>query len=169
MAFRLRIMAIHNITSEYHEYLQKKNLPPAQHHVEYVFDSFVMNREFPSLKVRTTYRSDRYWCGEHAAGITTTPKEAHEAFFLVDMACEQLETLAAEDVSKPFHLRLDFWGPHQPFFPTAEFADLYDPEDIPVYGNFADTLAGKPDLSWHDPHDRLTDANGRFATPSKLH
>ena len=74
-------MAIHTSPRNITEYLQKKNLPPAQHHVEYVFDSFVMNREFPSLKVRTTYRSDRYWCGEHAAGITTTPKEAHEAFF----------------------------------------------------------------------------------------
>ena len=96
------------------------------------------------------------------------PKETHEAFFLADMACEQLEALAAADTSEPFHLRLDFWGPHQPFFPTEESADLYDPEEIPVYGNFADSLSGKPELYWHDPHDKLTDANGRFATPSNL-
>jgi len=143
-------------------------LPPAEHQIEYVFDSFVMNREFPALKVGATYRSDRYWCGEHATGITTTPKESHEAFFLADLACEQLEALAAAEGDQPFHLRLDFWGPHQPFFPTREFADLYDPEDIPVYGNFADTLAGKPEVYWQDPHDRLTDENGRFATPSDL-
>ena len=156
------------ITAEYHEYLRRMKLPPAQHRIEFVFDSFVMNREFPNLKVGTTYRSDRYWCGEHASGVTTTPKETHEAFFLADMACEQLEALAAADTSEPFHLRLDFWGPHQPFFPTEEFADLYDPEEIPVYGNFADSLSGKPELYWHDPHDKLTDANGRFATPSNL-
>ena len=156
------------VTPEYHDYLRKKNLPPAEHRVEYVFDSFVMNREFPQLKVGATYRSDRYWCGEHATGITTTPKESHEAFFLADMACEQLEGLAAAGEHQPFHLRLDFWGPHQPFFPTQEFADMYDPEDIPEYGSFVDTLAGKPDLYWRDPHDNLTDANGRFATPSNL-
>ena len=156
------------ITAEYHDYLRKKGLPPAQHRVEFVFDSFVMKREFPALKPGAAYRSDRYWCGEHATGITTTPKESHEAFFLADMACEQLEALAAAEDDQPFHLRLDFWGPHQPFFPTQEFADLYDPEDIPVYGNFADSLAGKPELYWQDPHDRLTDANGRFATPSNL-
>ncbi len=157
------------ITPEYHDYLRQKNLPPAQHQIEFVFDSFVMNREFPALKAGAAYRSDRYWCGEHATGITTTPKESHEAFFLADMACEQLETLsAANDGDQPFHLRLDFWGPHQPFFPTQEFAEMYDAEDIPVYGSFADSLAGKPALYWQEPHDRLTDENGRFATPSNL-
>ena len=156
------------ITAKYHDYLRKKDLPAAEHQVEFVFDSFVMNREFPALKAGAAYRSDRYWCGEHATGITTTPTETHEAFFLADMACEQLEALAAAEEDQPFHLRLDFWGPHQPFFPTQEFADLYDPEDISVYGNFADSLAGKPELYWQDPHDRLTDDSGRFATPSNL-
>ena len=156
------------ITREYLDYRLKKNLPPAEHQIEYVFDSFVMKREFPALKVGASYSSERYWCGEHATGITTTPKETHEAFFLADLACEQLEALAAGDDQQPFHLRVDFWGPHQPFFPTQEYADLYDPEDIPVYGNFSDSLVGKPDIFWHDPHDNLTDENGRFATPSKL-
>ena len=126
--------------------------------MEFVFDSFVMKREFPALEVGAAYRSERYWCGEHASGITTTPKESHEAFFLADLASEQLEALAAADDKQPFHLRLDFWGPHQPFFPSKEFADMYEPEDIPVYGSFADTLEGKPALYWQDPHDNLTDA-----------
>ena len=127
-----------------------------------------MEREFPNLSVGESYRSDRYWCGEHAIGITTTPKETHEAFFLADLACDQLETLAADEDNQPFHLRIDFWGPHQPYFPTGEFAAMYDPEDIPVYGNFADTLEGKPDLYWNDPHRQLTDEDGRFVTPSQL-
>lgn len=156
------------ITAEYQQYLRRNNLPPAEHRVEYVFDSFVMNREFPDLKAGAAYRSERYWCGEHATGITTTPKETHEAFFLADLACEQLEKLAAADDDDPFHLRVDFWGPHQPFFPTEEFADMYDPEDIPVYGSFSDSLAGKPDIYWQDPHDKLTDDDGRFVTPSKI-
>ena len=156
------------ITDEYREYLQRNDLPPAQHHIEFVFDSFVMKREFPELAVGKPYRSDRYWCGEHATGITTTPKETHEAYFLADMACRQLETLANTADAHPFHLRLDFWGPHQPFFPTQEFAAMYDPEDIPEYGNFTDSLAGKPEFFWHDPHQQLTDEKGRFVTPSKL-
>lgn len=156
------------ITSEYRDYLRKRKLPRAEHLVEYVFDSFVMRREFPDLKAGAPYSSDRYWCGEHATGITTTPKETHEAFFLADLACERLEALAAADDGTPFHLRVDFWGPHQPFFPSKEFADLYDPEDIPVYGNFVDSLVGKPEIYWQDPHDNLTDEDGRFAAPSNL-
>ena len=60
-----------------------------------------------------------------------TPKETHEAFFLVNLACDKLEELAKQDSDEPWSLRVDFWGPHQPFFPTKEFADLYDPESIP--------------------------------------
>ncbi len=156
------------ISPEYRQYLERENLPPAEHKIEFVFDSFVMQREFPALRVGAAYRSERYWCGEHAIGITTSPKETHEAFFLADMACQQLEDLAAAPADAPFHLRLDFWGPHQPYFPTPEFADLYDPEDIPPYGNFADSLAGKPDFFWQDPHAQLTDENGRFVNPSPL-
>ena len=156
------------ITPEYHDYLERKGLPPAEHHIEYVFDSPMMAREFPELAVGKSYRSNRYWAGEHAIGMTTTPKETHEAFFLADMACRQLERLADLDDSEPFHLRVDFWGPHQPFFPTQEFADMYDPEDIPEYGNFADALEGKPAFFWRDPHRQLTDEEGCFVVPSKL-
>ena len=152
---------------EYRRYIVKRGLPPARHEVEFVFDSFVMRREFPDLQAGASYRSERYWCGEHAVGVTTTPTESHEAFFLADMACEQLDELAAEPET-PFHLRVDFWGPHQPHFPTREFADMYDPEDIPVYGNFADDLRGKPDVYWHEPHDTLRGEDGRLAAPSKL-
>ena len=44
---------------------------------------------------------------------------------------------------------MDFWGPHQPFFPTQEFADLYNPADIPEYPSFRSNLSDKPDnLHW---------------------
>ena len=38
------------ITPEYHDYLKKRGLPPAEHRIEYVFNSFVMKREFPDLQ-----------------------------------------------------------------------------------------------------------------------
>ncbi|MBK8023139.1 MAG: sulfatase-like hydrolase/transferase [Chloroflexi bacterium] len=42
-------------TPEYLSYLERHNLPPAEHLVEHVFDSFVMDREFPQLKAGTRY------------------------------------------------------------------------------------------------------------------
>ncbi|MBK8023138.1 MAG: sulfatase-like hydrolase/transferase [Chloroflexi bacterium] len=72
------------------------------------------------------------------------------------------------DSDQPFHLRIDFWGPHQPYFPTQAFADLYDPKQIEEYGSFRDPLTGKSELFWNDPHRPLTDENGRFATPNRI-
>jgi len=75
-----------------------------------------------------------------ASGLTITPKETHETFFLVNLACDKLRELASSKDSRPFSLRVDFWGPHFPYFPTQEFADMYNPEDIPEYGNFGKNL-----------------------------
>jgi arylsulfatase A-like enzyme len=152
----------------YKAYLQRKGLPQAEHYVERHFSNEVFRQQFPKLRDHIVYRSESAWCGEHAVGVTTTPKETHEAFFLADLACDALEELANEEGEQPFHLRVDFWGPHQPFFPTKEFIELYDPKDIPEYGSFRDTLQGKPELFHHDNNQPLCDENNKFRTPSPL-
>ncbi len=133
---------------EYEEYLKKRNLPRATHYIERVFDqnSFAPSNFFNKLKEGENYQQETYWSGEHAVGITITPKETHEAFFLANLACEKLEELAKSDSDQPFSLRVDFWGPHQPFFPTQEFADLYNPEDIQQYPSFDNDLKDKPNV-----------------------
>jgi arylsulfatase A-like enzyme len=47
---------------------------------------------------------------------------------------------------EPFHLRVDFWGPHQPFFATQEFIDMYPPERIPELPSFGDNLENRPEI-----------------------
>lgn len=134
-------------TKEYAEYLKKHNLPRAQHYIERVFhlDDFDRQNYFPKLKEGGLYQCEDRWCGEHAIGITKTPKETHEAFFLASLACDKLEELSKKEDDKPFALRVDFWGPHQPFFPTQEFIDMYNPEDIKMYPSFDTQLHDKPD------------------------
>lgn len=134
-------------TPEYAAYLKRKNLPRATHRIERVIrqESFVRGKYFKGLEEGADYRCEDYWCGEHAFGTTTTPKETHEAFFLADMACEKLEELS-RNPDEPFALRVDFWGPHQPFFPTQEFIDMYDPAQIEPYPSFDSNLDGKPDV-----------------------
>lgn len=136
------------LTREYKDYLERHHLPQASHHIEYAFmtDSYVEQHYFEKLKVGADYKCETGWCGEHAVGITTTPKETHEAFFLASLACDRLERLAGEDRDRPFMLQVHFWGPHQPFFPTKEFADMYNPEDIGEYPSFRDTLENQPDV-----------------------
>ncbi len=135
------------LTKEYKAYLKRKGLPQASHHVEYAFmtDSYIAQGDFIGLEAGADYKCESPWCGEHAVGITTTPKETHEAFFLASLACDQLEELA-KDRTRPFMMQVHFWGPHQPFFPTKEFADMYTPEEIGEYPSFRDTLSNQPDV-----------------------
>lgn len=133
-------------TPEYDEYLKKRGLPRAQHRIERVFrqDDYDKKNYFPKLEEGKLYQCEDFWCGEHAIGVTVTPKETHEAFFLAGLACEKLEELAKEPGDQPFTLRVDFWGPHQPFFPTQEFLDWYKPENIKEYPSFGNDLHDKP-------------------------
>ncbi len=156
------------ISPTYKDYLVRKGLPQAEHFVEQHLWNDVFRKQFPKLRDGVIYRSEYAWCGEHAVGLTTTPKETHEAFFLAELACETLVELANDEDERPFHLRVDFWGPHQPFFPTAEFAKLYDPEEITDYGSLHDTLKGKPELFKHDTNRPLSSDDDHFLTPSPL-
>lgn len=134
-------------TPQYDDYLKHRGLPRAQHRIEKVFEHIDYTRKgyFPKLKEGSLYQCEDFWCGEHAIGVTVTPKETHESFFLANMACEKLEELARHQEDEPFTLRVDFWGPHQPFFPTQEFLDWYNPEKIKIFPNFDTDLKDKPE------------------------
>ena len=157
------------ITPEYKEHMNRQGLPSAEHRIERVFrvEDFDRQEFFPGLQEGALYRCESPWCGEHAVGITETPKETHESFFLAQMACDALEELAEQENGGPFSLRVDFWGPHQPHFPTREFADLYDPKEIPVYGSFNDRLKGKPDM-YHRERNAPIGKNDRLIIPNPL-
>ena len=84
------------------------------------------------------------------SGYTDGPTEASGTAFVADVAIDLLGKFAAADA--PFFLMCSFWGPHAPYFPSADFKDLYDPADIPPWESFTDELAGKPTI--HRKHRR---------------
>lgn len=45
---------------------------------------------------------------------------------------------------KPWHIRLDYSEPHSPCNPAGRFANMYNPDDIPPWGSFAETFENKP-------------------------
>lgn len=155
------------ITETYTDYLKKRGLEKARHRIDYNFSPEGHDMFFAHMETGKEYVCESAWCGEHAAGLTVTPKETHESFFLANLACEKLDELAKRDNGQPFHLRLDFWGPHQPFFPTQEFLDLYNPEEIQVYGNHFDSLEDKPDVHRVDNNRQLS-KNDQLILPSAL-
>ena len=156
------------LTAEYENYLKENDLPPFEVRIKHSF----LNPEWPITKEKgliagRLHRPSGKLLSEHAAGLMTTPKESHEAFFLANLACNKLRELANKKNDHPFHLRVDFWGPHQPYYITKEFYNLYNPKDIPEYPNFNDDLKNKPEIYKYDIN-YPTASGGKLIYPNPL-
>ena len=154
---------------EYAAYCERNNLPRATHRIERVFlnKGFRNYRFFDKLKPGVEYQCEDNFSGEHAIGTTITPEDTHEAFFLANLACEQLDRIAKEKSDQPFSLRVDFWGPHQPFFPTKKYLDMYDKTQITPYPSFYDTLEDKPKVLREESNEPLG-KDGLVVSPPSL-
>jgi len=89
---------------------------------------------------------DEPWDFMDGAGVLQGSAEVQEQFFVAHLAEERLRQLAAnrQDGDSPFSMVISLWGPHHPYYPSQEFADLIDPSDIPEHPSFAETLDDKP-------------------------
>ncbi len=153
------------LTEEYKAYCEKNNLPHATHKIEVDFTGERVRPAFPELKEGNLYQSLTDGIYEEAAGVTTTPKETHESFFLANLACDCLEEHVKTKNEQPFMLNLQFWGPHQPFFPTQEFVDMYDIEDIKMYESFYEDMSNRSKVNQVEA-TILGDENYKLIQPS---
>jgi arylsulfatase A-like enzyme len=126
-------------SDEYAEYLDALGLPQAEVDVEWKFGD-------PSWRGRRVLLKDEPNTGRlmESCGTLTTPVETHEAFFVAHLACRWLEQAA--QTGEPFCLRVDVWGPHQPYFVGAPFAGSIDPTTISEYVSFRATLDSRPEF-----------------------
>ena len=85
--------------------------------------------------------------GNVIAGIYTGPVEASFPYFLAERTIQALERYAAQDA--PFFLACQWFGPHLPYYIPAAYADLYDPDAIPLPPAMAETFANKPVVQRH--------------------
>lgn len=151
------------LSAEYKTYLQKRALAPPVIEVERDFAHGIRQSQNVSYQ-----QSDPNGCWEHMSGIMQADDDAHEAFFLANLACDQLRQLAKSDSAEPFALRVDFWSPHQPYFPTPRFAEMYDPADIPQYPSFDDDLSDKPTTYLRELNYPIGDEAGNLIRPNPL-
>ncbi|TXT58960.1 MAG: Arylsulfatase A [Promethearchaeota archaeon] len=156
-------------TPEYKKYLKEFNLPPFEVSIVHSF----LDPSWPKamqlgIKEGASHRpSDPTLLSEHATGIMTSPKETHEAFFLAHLACTKLVDISNQANRKPFHLRVDFWGPHQPYYVPQEYRDRYDAEQILEYPNFNDNLNNKPEIYKYDINYPISE-KGKIKYPNPL-
>jgi arylsulfatase A-like enzyme len=68
------------------------------------------------------------------AGVFQGPEEATVPYFLAERAIDLLEQFRGRD--RPFFVWHNFWGPHEPYYPTEAYLSLYDTADIEPWPNF---------------------------------
>ena len=76
------------------------------------------------------------------SGRLNSPLETHESYFLAHIASEWIRENGTSD--RPFFMRLDPWGPHDPHFVAEPFINTIDPADIPEYPSFRNDLKNRP-------------------------
>ena len=75
-------------------------------------------------------------------GVDPAPVEQSRTHWYAERAIEMIRRYSEE--GKPWHVRLDFEEPHLPCYPAGRYAEMYPPGDIPPWGSFSETFAGKP-------------------------
>lgn len=133
-------------TEEYARYLQEQNLPKPIVDVEWKPNG-QLDRNV-DLTERGIEPKSNVGIGHPTTGVIKAPAETTEAYFVSHMASEWLKE-RAED-GEPFVLRVDTWGPHQPYLVAEEFSDIINPKDIPEYPNFCNDFADRPDYHKRD-------------------
>ena len=151
------------LTKEYEEYKTDRGLSQPKIMIECTMDPWRLD-----MVPGQIYVQDKELTNEEASGIMLNPKESHEAFFLANLACDKLEDLAKDVSDKPFSLRVDFWGPHDPYFVTQEYADMYDPSEIPEYPTFNSPLADKPSCYKKEHNLGISDENKNLIYPNPI-
>ncbi len=144
---------------EYEDYCDRLRIPIARCYLKHSLDYKEPLERECSAKDIDFYR-------DKSIGLTLTPEESHEAYFLAFLACEKLREL--QGGVEPWCMVVSFWGPHRPFLPTKGFADLYNPNEIEEYPNFRVDLSQKPQSHLFEHNNALGDSNGNMIQPSAL-
>jgi len=82
------------------------------------------------------------WGPFSSSGVLEGPEEVHEAHFVAHLAEQWLDEAAHDP--QPFLLRVDVWGPHQPYHSAGEVAGAVPPEAVEPYPSFDRSLEGLP-------------------------
>ncbi|MES2460989.1 MAG: sulfatase-like hydrolase/transferase [Armatimonadota bacterium] len=124
----------------YREYLRERGLPdePMVDIEWHIRDASRLGR----TRLEDTGGSASGVTYHASAGVIDGPKEVHEAYFVTHLANRYLEERARD--GEPFCLRVDPWGPHQPYYVAAPFAGTVNPADIAPYPSFTHPLEDRP-------------------------
>jgi len=131
---------------EFAQYLHKYNLPEPVVDVEWRANGELDKNV--RLMERGLEPNRKVGIGHPSAGTFQTQAETSEAYFVSQLASDWIEQRAEDE--QPFVLRVDVWGPHQPYLVAEPFKDSINPKDIPEYPNFGNDFSDRPEYHKKD-------------------
>ncbi|MCC7407996.1 MAG: sulfatase-like hydrolase/transferase [Phycisphaeraceae bacterium] len=120
----------------YEQYAKERGLGKATARIEH----YIYRPEWTGKTMELHHPT--FWHFMFGSGVLLGPPEAHEEFFVAEMAAQKVREMSKQD--QPWSLVASFWGPHQPYYPTEPYAGMIDPKSIPEYPSFNDDLKGRP-------------------------
>ncbi|KAB8137654.1 sulfatase-like hydrolase/transferase [Gracilibacillus oryzae] len=127
-------------TKEYEAYLEKHQLPKPFVDIEWRPSGELLKNI--DLMERGLEPDPAIGIGHPSTGVIKAPAQTTESYFLSHMASDWLEERAKDKES--FALRIDTWGPHQPYLVANEFRETIEPKQIPEYPNFSNDFSDRP-------------------------
>ncbi len=88
------------------------------------------------------YELGNTWGPFSSAGVLDGPEAVHEAHFVTRLARNWLSEVGRNP--EPFLLKVDVWGPHQPYHSAGDVAGRIPPEAVEEYPSFRRSLTGLP-------------------------
>jgi arylsulfatase A-like enzyme len=121
-------------------YVGKWHVHPERGPEAFGFEQCRLDTEYRKFR-REKYPLHKFEHG-FAGEVDPIPLEDTFTHWAARKAEELLRSFTA--AGRPWHLRLDFHEPHPPYRPARAFDEMYSAADIPKWGSFDDTFAGKP-------------------------
>ncbi len=121
-------------------YIGKWHVHPSHNPTMYGYDRYIGRGEYDRYR-RSKYPDVKYKNGCFGE-VDPVGLEDARSHWLAGQAIETMEGYA--QTGRPWHIRLDFPGPHLPCTPVKEFADIYRAEEIPMWRSFGEEFKNKP-------------------------
>jgi arylsulfatase A-like enzyme len=84
-----------------------------------------------SYTIRKPEKEYPQWCG-----VFDGPLEATIPYFLIEHTISLADRFTESEDTQPFFIWHNFWGPHEPYYPTAEYYEFYREVEIPEWPNY---------------------------------
>ena len=122
-------------TKTYRDYLQRTGLEKPVARIEIAGESGTA----PGTSIDLTQQAD-WFDYESGSAVLEGPVEAHESFFVTDLAQRWIEG----SKNQPWFVRVDTWGPHPPYLVADPFHGMLDGDSFDLPASFSCDLSQRP-------------------------